>query len=325
LNLSKTIRILIPSFLFLITTIYLLKIIPQIDLNLFSFLSYRRWLAIICLFFLVQLLNIYYFNIIISMMYNIDSVIKLSQVLFASHSFNYAGPLKLGIPVRLFLFKQILGIPYTAGIASLMATTGLDVLVMVALTISFSAWIFIGPLVGLGLGAAALICLVGSAALYQKLHPAPTERPSWLGRFFSELGKIPPWITLYCVLIATAKSLLNGFAGWIVLTGLGVTTSLVEFVFIYFASHLAGLLSLIPMGIGVKDMSIIELLSRTGAPASASITFVAVDRLVWSLTPLLIGLLAGWHLGVNALIRSADTKGTLLSPEKKEAGLEDKL
>jgi hypothetical protein len=151
-------------------------------------------LTIICLFFLVQLLNIYYFNIIISRIYNIDSVIKLSQVLFASHSFNYAGPLKLGIPMRLFLFKQILGIPYTAGVASLMATTGLDVLVMVALTISFSAWIFIGPLVGLGLGAAALICLVGSTALYQKLHPACTERPSRMGRFFSELGKSPPWI-----------------------------------------------------------------------------------------------------------------------------------
>ena len=311
MNLSKTIRILIPSVLFLITIIYLVKIIPEIDLSIFSLLSYKRWLAVICLFFLVQLLNIHYFNIIISRICNVDSLFKLSQVLFASHSFNYAGPLKLGIPVRLFLFKKILGIPYTSGAASLMATTGLDVFVMAALTISFSAWIFIGPLVGLGLGAAALICLVGSAALYQKLHPARAERSSWLGRFFSELGKIPPRITLYCVLIATAKSLLNVFAGWIVLTGLGATTSLVEFVFIYFASHLVGLLSLIPMGIGVKDLSIIELLSRAGASASVSITFVAIDRLVWSLTPLLIGLLAGWHLGVNALIRSSDKRITL--------------
>lgn len=265
-------------------------------------------MAVICLFVLVQLLNIYYFNIIISRICNVDSLFKLSQVLFASHSFNYAGPLKLGIPVRLFLFKQILEIPYSAGVASLAATTGLDVLVMVALTVSLSAWILIGPLVGLGLGAAALICLVGSAALYQKLHPVQTERSSWMGRFFSELGKIPPWIILYCVLIGAAKSLLNGFAGWIVLTGLGATTSLVEFVFMYFASHLAGLISLIPMGIGVKDLSIIELLSRAGASASASVTFVAVDRLIWSLAPLLVGLLAGWHLGVNALIKSADTE-----------------
>jgi len=306
LNLSKTIRILIPSLLFLITIIYLVKIIPEIDLSIFSLLSYKRWLAVICLFFLVQLLNIHYFNIIISRICNVDSLFKLSQVLFASHSFNYAGPLKLGIPVRLFLFKQILGIPYTAGVASLMATTGLDVLVMVALTVSFSAWIFIDPLVGLGLGAAVLTCLIGSAALYQKLHPARTERSSWIGRFFSELGKISPWITLYCVLIAAAKALLNGFAGWIVLTGLGATASLVEFVFIYLASHLAGLLSLIPMGIGVKDVSIIELLSRAGASASVSIGFVAIDRLVWSLLPLLMGLLAGWHLGVNGLMKSAD-------------------
>ena len=325
MNLSRTIRILVPSLLFLITIVYLSKFLPKIDFSLFYLLSYKSWIAVICLFVLVQLLNIYYFNIIISRICNVDSLFKLSQVLFASHSFNYAGPLKLGIPVRLFLFKQILEIPYTAGVASLVATTGLDVLVMVTLTVSFSAWIFIGPMVGLGLGAAGLICLVGSAALYQKLHSTRTERSSWVGRFFSELGKIPPRIILYCVLIGAAKSLLNGFAGWIVLTGLGATTSLVEFVFIYFASHLAGLLSLIPMGIGVKDLSIIEMLSRAGASASASIDFVAVDRLVWSLLPLLIGLLAGWHLGVNALIKSADTKMAQLSSDNREVRLDDTI
>jgi len=255
-------------------------------------------------------LNIYYFNVIISRICNVDSLFKLFQVLFASHSFNYAGPLKLGIPVRLFLFKQILGIPYTAGVASLMATTGLDVLVMVALTVSFSAWIFIGPLAGLALGVAVLACLIGSAALYQKFHSVQRERSSWIARFFLELAKLSPLITFYAILIAVAKSLLNGVAGWIVLTGLGASTSLVEFVFIYLASHLAGLLSLIPMGIGVKDMSVIELLSRAGATASVSIGFVAIDRLVWSLLPLFMGLLAGWQLGVSALIKSTDKEVT---------------
>jgi len=282
-------------------------------------------MAVICLFVLVQLLNIYYFHIIISRICNVDSLFKLFQVLFASHSFNYAGPLKLGMPVRLFLFKQVLGIPYTAGVASLMATTGLDVLVMVTLTVSLSAWIFISPLAGFTFGVTVLICIVGLVFIYQKSYSGRRERSSRIGRFFWELAQISPFITLYCVLIASAKSLLNGFAGWIVLTGLGATTSLVEFLFIYFASHLAGLVSLIPMGIGVKDLSIIELLRRAGASASVSITFVAVDRLVWSLAPLLIGLLAGWHLGVNALIGSADTKTTLFSSEKKEARLDDKL
>jgi uncharacterized protein (TIRG00374 family) len=115
----------------------------------------------------------------------------------------------------------------------------------------------------------------------------------------------------YATLISAAKSLLQGFAGWIVLSGLGAAASLAEFMCIYFASHLAGLLSLIPMGIGVKDVSVIELLRRVGASTSVTIGFVAIDRLVWSLLPLLVGLVVGWHLGVNALIRSANKEITV--------------
>jgi uncharacterized protein (TIRG00374 family) len=290
----------------LITIVYLSKIIPEIDFNLLSLFSYKRWFSVICLFFLVQVINIYYFHMIISRIYNVDSLLKFSQVLFASHSFNYAGPLKLGMPVRLFLFKQVLGIPYTAGVASLIATTGLDVLVMVALTVSLSAWIFVGPLAGFALGVTVLACLTGSAAFYQKFHSAQRERSSRIARFFLELAKLSPLITFYAILIAAAKSFLNGVAGWIVLTGLGASTSLVELIFIYLASHLAGLLSLIPMGMGVKDVSVIGLLSRAGASTSVGIDFVAIDRLVWSLLPLLMGLVAGWQLGVRALIKSAD-------------------
>lgn len=306
MTITKKIRILIASLLFLITLGYLVKLVPEIDFNLFSLLSLQRWLAVFCLFVLVQVLNIYYFNIIISRICNVDSLFKLSQILFASHSFNYAGPLKLGMPVRLFLFKHILGVPYSGGIASVLATTGLDILVMVALTVSFSAWIFISPLAGFTLGVTVLSCLPGSAALYKKFHSARTERSSGIARFFSELAKLSPLVTFYAILIAAAKLVLNGAAGWLVLTGLGATISIAEFMLIYLASHLAGLLSLIPMGIGVKDVSVIELLSRTGVTASVSIGFVAIDRLVWSLLPLLIGLLAGWQLGINALIRSAE-------------------
>jgi uncharacterized membrane protein YbhN (UPF0104 family) len=289
----------------LITIAYLSKLIPEIDFSFISLLSYKRWLAVIFLFFLVQVLNIYYFNIIISRICNVDSLFKLSQVLFASHSFNYAGPLKLGIPVRLFLFKHILGIPYAAGVATLMATTGLDIVVMITLAIALIAWIYFSPLVGLTMAAAIFACLIGPATLYHKLPLARLKGPSWIGRFFSELANLSPVTVLHAVLISVAKTLLNAVAGWLVLTGLGAVTGLAEFAFIYLASHLAGLLSLIPMGIGVKDVSAVELLSHLGVSPSIGIAFIAIDRLIWSLIPLIIGLLAGWQLGISELIKSA--------------------
>ena len=235
----------------------------------------------------------------------INSATKLFQVLFASHSFNYAGPLKLGMPVRLVLFKSILGIPYTVGVATLIATTGLDVFVMITLALALAAWAYLSPLAGFTMGVAILTCFMGLVRLYHRLPLARIERPAWIARFLSELANLSPLTVFGAILISVAKTLTSAVAGWIVLTGLGAVTGLAEFAFIYLASHLAGLLSLIPMGIGVKDMSAVELLSRIGVSPSTGIAFIAIDRLIWSLIPLLIGLLTGWQLGISELIKSA--------------------
>ncbi len=305
MNLRKTSRIVIPSLLFLITVIYFSRLIPEIDLDTISLLTYQKWLLVLLLFFIVQLLNLWYFKLILTRMYPVNSFPKLFQILFASHSFNYAGPVKLGIPVRIFLFKKILGLPYSAGIATVVATTGLDVCIMITLVIALSTWIYISPLVGFILALAIIIGLTGLAALSHKWAFARLERPAWLARFLAEIRNLSPFVTFCAILLSATKLLLNSLAGWIVLAGLGAATGLAKFSLVYFSSHLAGLLSFIPMGLGVKDASVVELLGRMNTAPTISIAFVAIDRLVWSVIPLLIGLLAGWHLGISEMMQSA--------------------
>lgn len=304
MNLRKTSRIVIPSLLFLITVIYFSRLIPEIDLDTISLLTYQNWLLVLLLFFIVQFLNLWYFKLILTRMYNINSSAKLFQILFASHSFNYAGPVKLGMPVRIFLFKQILGVPYSAGIATVMATTGLDVCIMITLVIALTTWIYISPLVGFMVGLAIIIGLTGLAALSHKWS-IRLERPGWLARFLAEIRNLSPFVTFCAILLSATKLLLNSVAGWIVLAGLGAATGLAKFSLVYFSSHLAGLLSFIPMGLGVKDASVVELLGRMNTAPTISFAFIAIDRLVWSVIPLLIGLLAGWQLGISEMIESA--------------------
>ena len=304
MNLRKSSRIVIPALLFLITVIYFSRLIPKINLDTISLLTYQEWLLVLLLFCIVQFLNLWYFKFILTRMCPINSLTKLFQILFASYSFNYAGPLKLGMPVRIFLFKEILGVPYSAGIATVMATTGLDICVMTTLVIALTAWICVSPLVGFTLGLAIIIGFTGLAALSHRWSFARLERPAWLARFLADIRNLSPFVTLCAILLSATKLLLNSLAGWIVLLGFGKTTGLAEFSLVYFSSHLAGLLSLIPMGIGIKDASVIELLGRMGTSPSVGIAFVAIDRLIWSMLPLVIGLMAGWQLGVNALIKS---------------------
>ena len=306
MNLRKTSRIVIPSLLFLITVIYFSRLVPEINLDTISLLSYQKWLLVLLLFFVVQLLNLWYFKLILTRMYPINSFPKLFQILFASHSFNYAGPVKLGMPVRIFLFKRILGVPYSAGIATVVATTGLDVCIMITLVIALSTWIYVSPLVGIIVGLAIIIGLTGLAAMSHTWSFTRLERPAWLARFLAEIRNLSPFVTFCAILLSATKLLLNAVAGWIVLAGLGATTGLAKFSLIYFSSHLAGLLSFIPMGLGVKDASVVEFLGRMHTPPTISIAFIAIDRLVWSVIPLLIGLLAGWQLGIKAMMESAE-------------------
>jgi uncharacterized membrane protein YbhN (UPF0104 family) len=304
-NLRKTSRIAIPSLLFLITVLYFSRLIPEIDLDTISLLTYQKWLLVLLLFFIVQLLNLWYFKLILTRMYPINSFTKLFQILFASHSFNYAGPVKLGMPVRIFLFKQILGVPYSAGIAAVMATTGLDVCVMITLVISLSTWIYVSPLLGFIVALVIIIGFTGLAAMSHKWAFTRLQRPEWLARFLAEIRNLSPFVTFCAILLSATKLLLNAVAGWIVLAGLGAATGLAKFSLVYFSSHLAGLLSFIPMGLGVKDASVVELLGRMNTAPTISVAFIAIDRLVWSVIPLLIGLLAGWQLGISAMIESA--------------------
>ena len=308
MNLRKTSRIVIPSLLFLITVLYFSRLIPEIDLDTISLLTYQKWLLVLLLFFIVQLLNLWYFKLILTRMYPINSFTKLFQILFASHSFNYAGPVKLGMPVRIFLFKQILGVPYSAGIATVMATTGLDVCVMITMVISLSTWIYVSPLLGFILALIIIIGFTGLAAMSHKWAFTRLQRPEWLARFLAEIRNLSPFVTFCAILLSATKLLLNAMAGWIVLAGLGAATGLAKFSLVYFSSHLAGLLSFMPMGLGVKDASVVELLGRMNTAPTIRVAFIAIDRLVWSVIPLLIGLLAGWRLGISAMIASAREK-----------------
>jgi uncharacterized membrane protein YbhN (UPF0104 family) len=302
-------KIIILSIL-IFATVYLLRWIPHIDLSIIYKLRLNVWLAVILLFIICQLFHIFYFSIILGQIHKISSLIRLVIILFASYSLNYAGPLKIGIPVRVFLFRRILGIPLSAGTAAVLTTTCLDVLVMITLAVVFSGWVYLGPFAGILLGIAAVSTFTGFITLLRKFPRKFVDRYEWIASLVSQLNSLSAPILAAAVFISVVKCLINSFASWLVLTELGGVVRMVEFSFAYFFSVVAGLLSFLPMGIAVRDASLVEFLIHLGTPPSIGIVFVAIDRLVWSLLPLLMGLLAGWQLGINTVIKSADRETT---------------
>jgi uncharacterized protein (TIRG00374 family) len=70
-------------------------------------------------------------------------------------------------------------------------------------------------------------------------------------------------------------------------------------------SYLAGLVSMVPMGLGVRDISMVALLTRGGLSTDVATTVTLVQRVLRTVLPLAIGILAINVLGVRALLRQA--------------------
>jgi uncharacterized membrane protein YbhN (UPF0104 family) len=284
--------------------VYLFHVIPRFELATIHSIRLRLWFVLILLFIVVQLITILYFSLILYGNLGGSSFFKLSLVLFASHSLNYAGPMKIGIPVRVFLFKKILGIPYAVAVGAVATTTGLDVAMMIAMVTGLSAWGYVSPFAGIAATVAIVACFIGLMTFACKLPSKIPNRPAWIRRLLPDVTGISIGTLAVAILLSATRLLMTAFAGWLLVGGLGGVCDLAEFSFAYFSSLLAGLLSFLPMGIGVKDASIIAFLARMETPLSVSMAFAAVDRLIWSFLPLVIGLGSGWYLGLGQLMRA---------------------
>jgi len=289
--------------------VYLLHVIPRLDLGAIHGLKPEFWFAVMLLFVVAQLMTILYFSLILYGKLESCSVFKLSLVLFASHSLNYAGPMKIGMPVRVFLFRKILGVPYAVGVSAVAITTGLDVVMIIVMVAALSAWSYLSPFAGIAMAVGLLAGLAGLTTVSSKLSTKIPNRPAWIRRLLWHLAGISIGTFAVAILLSAIRLVITGFAGWLLISGLGGVCDLAEFSFAYFSSLLAGLLSFLPMGIGVKDASIIEFLTRMETPLSVSMAFAAVDRLIWSLLPLVIGLGSGWYLGMGQLMRAFRKEG----------------
>lgn len=296
----------IPILLLILAAVYLLPFLSKFDLDKLFLVTPLSLLMVGILFVIIHILNVLYFHLIIHDISSTPFSYKLIPVLLTSYTMNFTGPLKLSMPARVLLFKLVLGIPYGGGVAVVMLATALDVAVLAVLVLTMAVWVFVAPLAGLLLGAGIVLVLFGLVAIFRRLSYRVIQRPEWLHRLLLDTARLSQTTFLYVLFISAAKSLLTTLAGWFILTDLGTTCKLAQFALVYFASHLAGVVSLIPWGIGIKDASLAELLSRFGTSVSTSVTFVALDRIIWLLIPVVIGLLAGWQLGVSALIRSAN-------------------
>jgi uncharacterized membrane protein YbhN (UPF0104 family)/SAM-dependent methyltransferase len=259
---------------------------------------------------------------------------QLYLAVTASTAANYSTPVKAGIPLRVYLYKRLLGISPGTGSALLGLEIILATLVPAAISL-FALLLFLpqgGPAVAGALtvmvsGAAAALALIRSSFYDRAIGALPLPRIAQ--RALAPGGDIV--MALRGVPLGSLGAAAGVFAAMWVLVGIrsfcafqlfGGSMSVVELVGISAAAFTLGSLSLLPMGLGVRDATLVALFVQAGADRDVAIAVAALDRLLSTGVPLLLGILSAQILGLRAMPGPArQESGSITAAGPERAGV----
>lgn len=241
------------------------------------------------------------------------SIGQLYLVVTASTAANYSTPVKAGIPLRVYLYKRLMGISLASG----SALVALEILLatLVPAVISLFALLLFLPEGGTAVAAAVAAGVGGAIAALAFIRSGPYDRaiarlplPGLARRVLAADGDIV--VALRRVPLRSLAAAAAVFAAMFVLVGIrsffafqlfGGSMNVVELIGISAAAFTLGSLSLLPMGLGVRDATLVALFVQAGADQDVAIAVAALDRLLSTGVPLLLGILSAQILGLRAI------------------------
>jgi uncharacterized membrane protein YbhN (UPF0104 family) len=246
------------------------------------------------------------------------SVSQLYLVVTASLAANYSTPVKAGIPLRVYLYKRFMGI----GIAAGSALVGLEALLgmLVPAVIALFALVLLLPEGGLAApavvaaGAAlavAAFAFVRSGSYDRAISRLPLPRIARRalapdGDIVTAVRGVPLWSLGAAAGIYAAMFVLLGVRSFYAFQLFGDSLNVMELVGISAAAFALGFVSFVPMGLGVRDATLVALFVQAGADRDVAIAVAALDRLLSTGVPFLLGILSAQVLGLRAFLGTRD-------------------
>ncbi len=241
------------------------------------------------------------------------TVWKAYLVLTTSLTANYVTPVNVAIPLRVYLYRSMMGIPATQGMALVTVEALVGILVPALISVAGIALLF--PDLGLIAPIVLILCLTGGTVLmlllpFGRLMPRLKHLPlapllarlaNYASQFQLGLHQLSPLTIMAVISLDLLMLLVQGWRLWLVLKVFSTPPSLLTTSIILSMSITAGYISLIPLGLGVRDASLTLLLLRVGIPQEVALSAAVIQRLFAPGWPLLLGLISTSILGVQAL------------------------
>lgn len=224
---------------------------------------------------------------------------------------------KLGIPLRVFFYRAILGAPVAVGSGAVLLETLIWFILMGFILMvplpqfwtSQTYWVL--PLSVLMACAALVTALVFWPRLAAPVARC-TARPiiAKIINFFSEirlaLAQVEKRRLLLAVLVFASTYVLDAYSLQLVLKAMGSQLTLFELTYTIVFSYLVGLFTFLPLGLGPRDLSFVYLLTLLGAPMDIAASAALVQRALRIVVPLGLGLISMGILGFDRLRPPSD-------------------
>ena len=309
--------------------IYLFWSFRDFDLSILGHLSFSTWVLATSLSLLSLFIYFLCVNTLLRGMGFRRSLKLVSLIILAAGTATLSSPVKMGIPVRIFLFKKRLNVPVSVGVGVFAVEVFLELL-----------WMTIVFLLPIGhfyeYGSLRLVLIIFSL-LFALFCGTVLLRPQQIGRFFSRfifkrqtqrivdfgislqqgLKRISKWALALAVGLFLLRYITQAIFLYFVLSGFGYRINPFYLLYAKTVAYVAGTISMIPMGLGTKDITFMFILSQMGISEQVAISSALIDRFFHTFLPLCLGVISASILGVKFLGERG--KGELMDVEVKNS------
>ena len=219
---------------------------------------------------------------------------KIYHLLTATALISYTLPARSGMPVRFFLSKKILGLDY--------ATVG--ALLVVDSALLYSSWFVVAVLggfliipqkhsftmiLGLGVIVSGIIILFCFSQINWSRFSRFKRLTRFAEKFSHGLKMLTVRVGVLNMLLLFSDIFFYGIRHSLILAGLGVQCSIFDVTLIVAISIFAGFISLMPLGLGGYDLSLVFLLTLIDVPKELALAVPVINRIVMIGVGLILG------------------------------------
>lgn len=222
---------------------------------------------------------------------------------------NSALPFPAGIPIRTVLQKRIMDISYSTSASGLVIETVLS-FGCAAITCVITGLFWLAPALSMRMaffeGPMLTFLIIIGLLLSTGLMYATARRLK--GRFmehvhasFRQILAARRGPLMFVVALILFSYIISLLRFEMLLRAMGYNMSQGPLLAAMILSYLAGVISFVPMGLGVRDVSLASLLVSLGIPLAPAVAATAIDRILISVPFLIGGVMATHVLGRDVL------------------------